>query len=155
MTAHTTRELKQARATRTPFTHAEDLQLLKLVEVLGENCWRIISSTLPNRSAKQCRDRYFNSLAPRLSNGEWSEDEERLLYEKVQEIGTKWSVLSKFFTNRGPNNIKNHWNRVMMRKQASFAAPAEQVPKVEVEPFQIDFDFIDNENVPLLDNFVE
>lgn len=144
MTAHTTREHSQARV-RAPFTKEEDQQLLKLVGCFGDNAWRIVAAGMGDRTAKQCKDRYFNSLAPNLMNGEWTKEEERLLYEKVNEFGKKWSVIAKYFMNRGPNNLKNHWNRVMLRKQALFAPSVEpSVVQDEVVPFHSDFDEFDN-----------
>lgn len=93
------------------------------------------------RTAKQCRDRYFNCLAPNLKNGEWTAAEEHLLEEKVHELGTKWSAISKFFTCRSPNNIKNHWNRVMLKKieHRNTEIHVSSSPEIEMTDMLYDF----------------
>ena len=153
MTSHTTREpsiltneeyanaISAARksastvknkASRIPFTEEEDTKLRNLVKIFGDKCWRVVSLNMVDRTAKQCKDRYFNSLAPNLENGKWTSAEEDLLREKVETLGTHWSIIAKFFTNRGPNNIKNHWNRVLSKKKAKKSIAAESLVKPPV-----------------------
>ena len=115
------------KASRIPFTEEEDTKLRNLVKIFGDKCWRVVSLNMVDRTAKQCKDRYFNSLAPNLENGEWTSAEEDLLREKVETLGTHWSIIAKFFTNRGPNNIKNHWNRVLSKKKAKKVIDAESL----------------------------
>jgi hypothetical protein len=160
MTVHTTRELSFQRnkmcapaaqmkqnsmsaikfkALRIPFTEDEDAKLKQIVGIFGEDCWRIVSLNMPGRSAKQCKDRYFNSLAPNLENGEWTSEEENLLREKVDTLGTRWSIIAKFFKNRGPNNIKNHWNRVLSKKNTVSKEANVQQPLVYKEIDEFNF----------------
>lgn len=130
------------KASRIPFTEEEDLKLRRLVGVFGENCWRVISLNMSGRTAKQCKDRYFNSLAPNIENGEWTSEEEDLLREKVETHGTRWSIIAKFFTNRGPNNIKNHWNRVLSKKKPINITKKEPSVKRPIV-FNDNFDYFD------------
>jgi hypothetical protein len=39
---------------------------------------------------KQCRERWFNHLDPAVRKGDWTVEEDRLIWEKQQEIGNKW-----------------------------------------------------------------
>lgn len=95
---------------RTKFSAAEDELLRKTVQKYGAKKWNTIAQHLPGRTARQCRDRFQNYLSPDLTNGPWSHEEDLLLLEKVDEYGSCWSKINKFFVGRSPNNIKNRYN---------------------------------------------
>ena len=164
MTAHSTREIASSKLTgkaqlgdnstkttkiraRIPFTEKEDENLKNLVAYFGEGCWRNISLNMPGRTAKQCKERYLNSLAPNIKNGEWTTEEEDTLSELVRIHGKQWSIIAKCFNGRGPNNIKNHWNRVMTKKM-KIDEPIQEVqigPFDDIEPYNVyeEWSFVD------------
>ncbi|OHT06995.1 DNA-binding protein eta2 [Tritrichomonas foetus] len=92
------------------FTEVEDQKLRELVGQFGARRWRQIAMCLPGRTARQCRDRYCNYLSPDFYNGEWTDQEDQLLIEKYQELGSQWTKLAVFFPGKNANNIKNRWN---------------------------------------------
>mgnify|MGYP001054217009 CR=1 FL=1 len=92
------------------FSPQEDEFLKYLVSVYGDKDWKFISKQMPNRTTRQCRERYKNYLAPEIINGAWTEAEDELLRQKYEEFGPKWSKISTFFQSRSDVNIKNHWN---------------------------------------------
>ncbi|EAY21683.1 Myb-like DNA-binding domain containing protein [Trichomonas vaginalis G3] len=100
---------------RTLFTEEEDNLLRKLVEQYGENQWEYLSRQIGTRSSRQCRERWTNYLSPRLSQGPWSKDEDRLLFHKVKKYGKKWELLVRFFPTRSRNNIKNRYNTIVRK----------------------------------------
>ena len=57
----------------------------------------------------QCRERWFNHLAPSVKKGEWTEEEDRLIMAAVKKHGTKWSVIVKDLPGRSDNAIKNRY----------------------------------------------
>jgi hypothetical protein len=71
------------------FQKSEDDQLRALVLQFGESNWKLISLHMNRRNARQCRERYKNYLSPAFKHTPWSEEEERLLSEKVSELGPK------------------------------------------------------------------
>jgi hypothetical protein len=91
------------------FSFEEDVLLRQLVEQYGDNDWKVIAQEMPNRSRRQCRERYKNYLAPDLSNRPWSDGEDALLRDKVAEYGPKWAKISVFFKGRSDASIKNRW----------------------------------------------
>ena len=97
------------KSSRQKFTEEEDAKLIALVKLYGAHQWNIIAQSIPNRTGRQCRDRYVNYLVNTLSNGPWTPEEDKFLVEKVIEIGSHWSALMKFFPGRSANNIKNRW----------------------------------------------
>jgi hypothetical protein len=94
---------------RQPFTPEEDEFLLSLVESGCYASWSEIAKQIPGRSARQCRDRWTNYLAPAISFAPWRPEEDELIIQKVNEIGTKWSTIAKFAVGRTGNALKNRW----------------------------------------------
>ena len=64
---------------------------------------------IKNKSSKQCRERWVNSLCPNINKGIWSEREENILFLTQLKIGNKWSELAKLLPGRSENDIKNHF----------------------------------------------
>lgn len=95
---------------RKKFSDSEDQQLRCLVATFGTKNWDCVALYMPGRTGRQCRDRYRNYLVPGLFNGEWTKEEDKLLYYKHKEFGPAWSRIASFFNGRSPNTIKNRWN---------------------------------------------
>lgn len=94
---------------RHKFSPEEDEKLRQIVQEQGSNNWRFVAELMPGRSARQCRDRWKNYLAPGIKNGPWTPEEDQLLEEKYRELGSQWSRIAKCFPNRTDINIKNRW----------------------------------------------
>lgn len=71
--------------------------------------WAVLGRQLGGRSARQCRERWVNYLAPTIRNEPWTEDEDRLLVEKINELGHSWTTICHFFNGRSENDVKNRW----------------------------------------------
>lgn len=87
----------------------EDLQLKELVRKYGENNWTQIAQNMPNRNARQCKERWCNYLSPNICKSPWTQDEDNLLLEKYKEIGARWVQIAKFFPQRTDISIKNRY----------------------------------------------
>jgi hypothetical protein len=96
-------------AVRRKFSHEEDAALKALVEKNGTGNWGLIAGYLKGRTARQCRERWRNYLAPGISTEPWSPEDDQLLSEKHKELGSQWSKIAKFFPNRTDVNVKNRW----------------------------------------------
>lgn len=98
---------------RTSFQLHEDRLLRQLVETYGPKNWQQISSHFNGtRTARECRERWNLYLAPIKQNPPWTAEEETRLMNLVQEIGTRYAVLAKFFSNRSEANIKNKYSQL-------------------------------------------
>ena len=81
----------------------------------GPSDWKNVSLLMTkrygikNKSSKQCRERWVNSLCPNINKGIWTEKEEKILFLTQLKIGNKWSELAKFLPGRSENDIKNHF----------------------------------------------
>lgn len=99
-----------------PFTPEEDQKVIDFVAQNGPSNWPRISSILPNRSAKQCRERWFNHLDPNVVKSEWTPEEDLLLLQQYELLNGKWSAIAKLFPGRPDNAIKNRWNSSIKRR---------------------------------------
>lgn len=107
----TTDLLKRAKnCRRRVFTISEDKIIIKCVSSSKfDNDWEAVANLLSSRSARQCRDRWTYYLSPANNLAPFSPEEDQLIIQKVNEMGKKWSQISKFFTGRSDNSIKNRW----------------------------------------------
>ena len=94
---------------RRVFSTEEDKLLAELVQSQQCTNWMQIAQKMPNRTARQCRDRWLNYLCPSNSFAPWTKEEDQLIIEKVNELGTRWSAIAKFIEGRSDNTIKNRW----------------------------------------------
>jgi hypothetical protein len=113
------------------FIPIEDARLLELVGLFGENDWSSIANHMPDRTARQCRERWLYFLTPSIINGPWSADEDALLLQKFAEIGSQWEAITKFFPGRTGVNIKNHYS-ALLRRRATFAGHPSQTHSADV-----------------------
>jgi hypothetical protein len=130
------------RHVKKKFTPAEDLLLREVVTSSERLNWAQIASHFPERNGRQCRDRWVNYVNPTIINAPWTSEEERILYERFREFGTKWKQIADSFPNRSANQIKNHWltkQRRMVRGQTPTATPpAPEKPRLPPPPKPID-----------------
>jgi hypothetical protein len=101
---------------KVKFSPEEDALLIDLVTEHGTNDWATISVLIGNRNARQCRERFRNYLDPNLSNTQWTVDEDRLLEDKVKELGTRWNKIAAFFRNRSDMALRNRWQMIERRR---------------------------------------
>lgn len=51
--------------------------------------WTEIAEHVPNRKAKQCRERWINNLRPDIKAGKWDDKEDLLLLSLQLSLGNK------------------------------------------------------------------
>lgn len=105
---------------RVPFTKKEDKQLMKLVARFGESNWNDISKFMPNRTKRQCRERWQNSLSPKNLKKKWSNEEDNLLLQKYNIYGPHWKVIESFFYGRTSYSLRNRFNSLKKKNSEKF-----------------------------------
>ena len=110
------------------FTAEEDARLTSLVTQYGTKDWVKISLYMQTRNPRQCRERWNNYVNPNLRTDPWTAEEDKLLEQKYEEFGARWNKISKFFTNRSDNSIRNRWMLIARRKRNSDTSPISPPP---------------------------
>ena len=99
----------ETKHSKRKFSPEEDEKLAFIVSQCGESNWKRIAEQMGTRNCRQCRERWKNYLCPNVCKEPWTHEEDELIVEKVNEIGTKWSTIAKFIKGRSDNTIKNRW----------------------------------------------
>ncbi|KAH3764520.1 MYB family transcription factor [Pelomyxa schiedti] len=111
------------------WTPEEDAMLLVLVNGNGPTPdWSNIASKIEGRIGKQCRERYYNHLAPEVRKDAWTTKEDELIIQAHSSLGNKWVEIAKMLHGRPANAIKNRWNSTLKRRVGALGSPA--VPAV-------------------------
>ncbi|KAK8866547.1 hypothetical protein M9Y10_009511 [Tritrichomonas musculus] len=102
--------------TKGPFNADEDRMIIEFVEQHGCHAWPKITSVLPHRTPKQCRERWFNNLDPNVTKSPWTPEEDDLIFENFMKFGPKWSTIAHLIPGRTDNSIKNRWNASISKR---------------------------------------
>jgi len=126
-----------------PWTAEEDQKLINWVKREGPTKWAQASNFIVGRSGKQCRERWFNNLNPNVKKGNWSKEEDELIFELYQKNGSSWSKIAKFIPGRTENAIKNRFYSTLRRLAAD---------KKKIKDENVNEEFHQNEEVEEIDN---
>jgi hypothetical protein len=95
--------------TRGAWTQEEDNLLSEAVGRIGTNGWKEVAQAVPTRSAKQCRERWFNRLSPQVKSGPFEAWEDQILMTRQREVGNRWSQIAQSLPGRTASAVKNRW----------------------------------------------
>jgi hypothetical protein len=104
------------RLVKGSWTHEEDESIIKYVQEFGDKAWAGLACILPERTGKQCRERYKNHLDTSVNRSEWTAEEDQKLLQLHETYGNSWTKLASFFEGRTDNCIKNRWNSAIKKR---------------------------------------
>ncbi|CAD8197152.1 unnamed protein product [Paramecium octaurelia] len=112
---------------RKPFTKEEDQLILKLVTKYRRN-WSRIAKFLPEKTSKQIRERFINKLNPQIKFEPFTEEEDHIILNAYQEIGSKWTKIQDLLVGRPENMIKNRFYSYLRQKYLKIKNPYYAIP---------------------------
>ena len=113
-----------------PWSPEEDLILKQYVREFGTNNWKECCKLVKGRNGKQCRERWANILKPSVKKGDWTPEEDKIMFEMQQQIGSQWTKIAEYLPGRTENSIKNRYYCTLRK----FAAPPKKKVSLQV-PF--------------------
>ena len=141
-----------ARPPRQParmWTPEEDEMLRVAMAAPGApQTWSAIAAQVPGRIGKQCRERWLQHLCPQVNNGAWTEEEDRLIAEGLEELGPRWSEIVKMLPGRTDNAIKNRYHAT--QRHARMAADTESGVRARKRPRARDITIDDDDALLVL-----
>lgn len=105
-----------------PWSHNEDVLLLKLVERFGAREWNRISNYIEGRSNKSCRERYTMRLKyNKRAIGNWRRREDETLLALIDRFGTNWTMIAHHFPERNNHQLRNRYE--LLRNEPGRVGP--------------------------------
>ncbi|GKY92641.1 hypothetical protein MPSEU_000234200 [Mayamaea pseudoterrestris] len=129
----------QNKAAPRHWTEAEDQLLLRAVfQAPLPVRWAHVAALVPNRSGKQCRERYYNHLHTKVKVTDWTPMEDALICRLYKVIGSKWVEISRLVPGRSDNSCKNRWHflRRHLEKYASSLPTGKEVSSSPSSPIK-------------------
>ncbi|XP_056167216.1 transcription factor MYB1-like isoform X2 [Syzygium oleosum] len=109
---------------RGAWSNDEDQILTDYVTLHGEGKWRKVSQNAGlNRCSKSCRLRWVNYLKPGIKRGAICPDEEDLIIRLQRLLGNRWALIAARLPGRTDNEIKNHWNTILVKRLPAARPP--------------------------------
>ncbi|KAF7804417.1 transcription factor RAX2-like [Senna tora] len=118
----------KANVKKGPWSPEEDAKLKEYIQKhgTGGNWIALPHKAGLKRCGKSCRLRWLNYLRPNIKHGEFSDEEDRIIFSLFCSIGSRWSVIAAQLPGRTDNDIKNHWNTKLKKKMMAMHNPSVQ-----------------------------
>ena len=102
----------------------------------GLNQWPRISSLLVRKSSKQCKERWYNWLDPKLKKTEWTKEEDEQLITLVKMFPCQWKTIAPFL-GRSAHMCIEHFQELLDKAENRQVDPNNDPRKLrpgEIDP---------------------
>jgi S-ribosylhomocysteine lyase LuxS involved in autoinducer biosynthesis len=94
------------------WTPEEDTKLTKAVKKHG-NHWIAVTAMVPDRTDRQCRRRWVDTLDPAKEKGKWKAEEDAKLTKAVQKHGKDWVAAAAMVRGRTSLQCRQRWTHTL------------------------------------------
>jgi hypothetical protein len=113
------RSINRANDRTGKWSKYEDSKLKDAVQTHGGNNWGAIAALVPDRTRRQCRDRWLHALHLSVDpttarRGKWTADEHIKLKDAVQmHNGNNWGAIAALVSDRTSNQCRDRWRHAL------------------------------------------
>lgn len=126
------------------WTTDEDNSLIAYVRKFGSKDFHNVSNYINGRTAKQCRERWYNVLNPKILKGGWTINEDYMIFRLYSLFGGKWIKFTKYFCGlRSENSLKNRFystirrfNTILKKKNINIDSDQQKIQTLYDEIFE-------------------
>jgi myb proto-oncogene protein len=93
-----------------------DQTIIAYATKAGPKKWVNLTALPPRRLGKQCRERWHNHLGPGAIRETWTAEENAMLLDLHECIGSHWVRIAESLPGRSENAVKNRWKIVRRRE---------------------------------------
>ncbi|KAK6919474.1 SANT/Myb domain [Dillenia turbinata] len=99
------------------WTQEEDEKLIAYIKRYGHWNWRQLPKYAGlQRCGKSCRLRWMNYLRPNIKRGNYTQQEDEIIINMNQQVGTKWARIAEKLPGRTDSDIKNYWHTNLKKR---------------------------------------
>lgn len=115
------------------WTADEDAKLTEAVKQHGAENWLLIAQEVGGgRTRSQCAQRWLRVINPKLKKRNWSIEEDELLLQAVEKVGTKsWAKVASIMGQRCDVQCRYRYQQLTKKQQPTYhSAPVPSPPPI-------------------------
>lgn len=128
--------------TQNIWTHAEEVELKKYINIFGTDSWGFCAAGLGTRTDKQCKEKWSSAFNPKFKRGFWALEEQLLIFHEIKMGRFSWVRISSRLKNRSNTAVRNYfYNSLEKIKDSTFFELFRKILISKGDPYFLSFGF--------------